>query len=103
MYKKITLILWLLATVIPFVTLAQKTCEETFNATECSVCQKTVHDDGILSFYTGVTPSSQCPSRIHLSNVILEEYRKAGYELSAFNISYDLKPFKTAEDKYCAL
>ncbi|CAG8706389.1 7222_t:CDS:2 [Funneliformis caledonium] len=104
MYKKITLILWLLATVIPFVTLAQKTCEETFQVTECSVCQKTIHDDSALSFFTGVAPSTQCPTNIHFGNVIFEEYSKAGYEVFTFNIStYDLKPFKSAVDKYCAL
>ncbi|CAG8512898.1 893_t:CDS:2, partial [Funneliformis caledonium] len=85
MYKKITLILWLLAAVIPFVTLAQKTCEETFQATD-------------------VTPSSQCPTNIHFGNVIFEEYGKAGYEVSTYNIStYDLEPFKSAVDKYCVL
>ncbi|CAG8676808.1 10818_t:CDS:2, partial [Funneliformis mosseae] len=103
MYKKITLILWLLATVIPFVTLAQKSCEETFNATECNVCQKTVYDDGDLSFLTGITPSSKCPTRINFDHVIHEEYEKAGYEFSAFNISDDLKPFKSAMDKFCAI
>ncbi|CAG8653571.1 15920_t:CDS:2, partial [Funneliformis mosseae] len=81
-----------------------KTCEETFQATECSVCQKTVYDDGALSVFSGVTPSSQCPTNIHFGNVIFEEYGKAGFEVSTYNIStYDLEPFKSAVDKYCVL
>ncbi|CAI2163587.1 2083_t:CDS:2 [Funneliformis geosporum] len=105
MNKKITLILGLLSVVIPSVTLAQKTCEETFQATECSVCQKALYDDGVLSFYTGVTPPSQCATNINFGNIILEEYKNAGYDVSSpFNFTtYDVEPFKTSLDKYCAL
>ncbi|CAG8546157.1 805_t:CDS:2 [Funneliformis caledonium] len=105
MNKKLSLYLGLLAVAIPSVVLAQLTCEELFNLTECNTCQKSLYDQGALSFYTGVTPPSQCPSNIVYGNFLLEEYKNAGYDVShVFNYStFDTAPFKPSLDKYCAL